>query len=77
MEGFDKKILKLFKALRLMEEGKHLEPKFSTALESLARYCAEQRKLMGDTLSRISSVGDRFMGSSKVNIVEFSECAEP
>ena len=33
---FEKKILKLYKALRVMENAKHLEPKFSKSFKELA-----------------------------------------
>ena len=55
-DGFEKKIVKLFKALRLMEQAKHLEPKFSDSFSELARIMNEQRK-SSDTVSRLSSMG--------------------
>lgn len=56
---FEKKILKLYKALRVMENAKHLEPKFSEYFKELAYYFAKQRKnnIDGSTsynMSRIS-----------------------
>ena len=36
-DGFEKKIVKCYKALRYMEESKHLEPKFSQAFRDLAK----------------------------------------
>jgi hypothetical protein len=56
---FEKKIMKLYKALRVMENAKHLEPKFSQYFKDLAYYFAKQRKnnIDGSTsynMSRIS-----------------------
>lgn len=38
---FEKKILKLYKALRVMENAKHLDPKFSEFFKDLAYYFAK------------------------------------
>ena len=47
---FDKKVVKIFKALRLMEQQKTLEPKFSESVKELAQYLNEVRKSMfGDS----------------------------
>ena len=43
-DGFEKKIVKLFKALRLMEQAKHIEPKFSEGFTELAKVMNENRK---------------------------------
>jgi ABC-type hemin transport system substrate-binding protein len=43
-DSFEKKIVKIFKALRLMEQAKHLEPKFSDGLQELAKYAQENKK---------------------------------
>lgn len=56
---FEKKILKLYKALRVMENAKHLEPKFSESFKELAYQFAKQRRnnIDGSTsynMSRIS-----------------------
>ena len=40
---FDKKVIKLWKAMRLMEQSKHLEPKFSESFKELAKYLNEFR----------------------------------
>ena len=51
----------MYKALRLMEQQKHLEPKFSEGVKDLATYLNDMRKSMfGDSVSRFSSVGDPF-----------------
>ena len=55
-DGLEKKIVKLFKALRLMEQAKHLEPKFSEGFTELAKYMSENRK-ESDQMSRLSSFG--------------------
>jgi hypothetical protein len=55
-DGFEKKIVKLFKALRLMEQAKHLEPKFSESFTELAKLMNDQRK-SSDCVSRLSSFG--------------------
>lgn len=36
----DKKIVKLYKALWLMEQSKHHEPKFSQSFKNLAQYAS-------------------------------------
>ena len=41
---FDKKIVKIYKALRVMEKQKHLEPRFSESLKDLAMFLSEIRK---------------------------------
>lgn len=49
--------MKLFKALRLMETQKHLEPKFSNSLKQLAYFLSTIKQTEGGTsfnLSRIS-----------------------
>ena len=40
---FDKKVYKIYKALKVMEKQKHLEPKFSESFNELALYLAEMR----------------------------------
>lgn len=55
-DGFEKKVVKLFKALRLMEQAKHLEPKFSEGFSELAKCMNEGRK-ESDGVSRLSSFG--------------------
>ena len=47
--AFDKKIVKLYKAMRLMEQSKHLEPKFSEAFKDLARHISDVRKSLAGT----------------------------
>lgn len=41
--NLDKKIVKLYKAMKIMEQSKHLEPKFSESFKELARYVNEFR----------------------------------
>jgi hypothetical protein len=41
--GFDKKTVKIYKALRLMEQAKHHEPKFSESFYDLAKYISDIR----------------------------------
>lgn len=36
--NFDRKLVKLYKAMRIMEQSKHLEPTFSDAMKDLAQY---------------------------------------
>lgn len=61
--AFEKKCVKLYKALRLMEKHKHLEPRFSDAFAEIAKYISQFRKsLAGETASRFSSLGE-FMKS--------------
>ena len=62
-DGFEKKIVKLYKALRLMEQAKHLEPKFSEGFSDLAKCMAENRK-ESDQHSRMSSFGGGIDGTS-------------
>lgn len=40
---FEKKVIKLYKALKLMEKQKHLEPNFSDGIKELAFYIAGVR----------------------------------
>ena len=53
-DKFDKKVVKLYKAMRYMEQHKFQEPKFTEAFESLAK-----SNKNCDTLSRFSSVDFR------------------
>jgi len=39
--NFEKKVVKIYKAMRIMEQAKHLEPKFSESIKELAKYIAE------------------------------------
>jgi len=41
---FEKKIVKIYKAMRLMEQSKHQDPKFSESFKELAKYLADMRK---------------------------------
>lgn len=62
-DGFEKKIVKLFKALRLMEQAKTIEPKFSEGISELAKHANESRK-DSDVMSRLSSFGQGIDGTS-------------
>ena len=53
-DPFEKKIVKVYKALRLMEQAKHLDPKFSESFTELAKVMNEQKK-SSDCVSRLSS----------------------
>ena len=56
--SFDKKMVKIYKALRMMEQAKAAEPKFSEAMKDLGKFLSDLRKsVAGDTMSRLSSVG--------------------
>lgn len=69
-EKFDKKLIKIYKAMRIMEQQKATEPKFSTAFKDLARYLNETRKSTGgDTMSRFSSMGDTFKLRGEIDSV--------
>ena len=47
--------------MRLMEQSKHQDPKFSESFKDLAKYMSDLRKSQGcDTMSRFSSVGETF-----------------
>ena len=65
-DGFEKKIVKLFKALRLMEQAKHIEPKFSEGFTELAKVMNENRK-ESDQHSRLSSFGGNMDGTSGIS----------
>lgn len=41
--NFEKKVVKIYKAMRIMEQAKHLEPKFSESIKELSKYISEQR----------------------------------
>lgn len=60
-DKFEKKIVKIYRAMRVMEQAKHTEPRFSDAFKDLARFLNDTKKSMGgDTMSRFSSVGETF-----------------
>ena len=64
----DKKIVKIYKALRLMEQAKHSEPKFSESIRDFAKFLSDLRSAGGDTMSRFSSVGETFkMGADNIS----------
>lgn len=61
---FDKKIIKIYKALRVMEQSKHFPPKFSEEIKDLALLLQVNYKSDGgETMSRFSSVGETFVGA--------------
>ena len=60
-DKFEKRIIKIYRAMRVMEQAKHTEPRFSDAFKELARFLNDTKKSMGgDTMSRFSSVGETF-----------------
>ena len=59
LSGIDKKIVKIYKALRVMEKSKHLEPKFSDGLKPLAYYIASIK------------LGENSMNLSKISKTDF------
>jgi hypothetical protein len=69
-DGFDKKIVKLYKALRLMEQAKHIEPKYSDYFTDLAKVMDENRRKSSDNVSRLSSMGGQtdFQGTGFTNV---------
>lgn len=57
---FDKKIVKIYKALRVMEKQKQSPPKFSDEFREFAVHLATLHKSELDTMSKFSSVGECF-----------------
>lgn len=73
-DSFEKKVIKICKAMRVMEQAKGYEPKFSEAFQDLAKHFSKNRKDT-DSMSRMSSmgIGDNFKSSKIPNVRDYDD----